>query len=285
MTIHLRSGNPADAPACGAICYEAFRVVCTAHGFPPDFVSVGAATEAMSMMLRHPLVHSVVAEIDGRIVGSNYLDERSSICGVGPISVDPKAQNDGVGRQLMEAVLKRSQERRAVGVRLLQAGFHNRSLGLYSTLGFRTREPVSILQGAPLARRIAGCEVRQATPADIAASNALCLQVHGFDRAEELRDAIAQSAASVVERSGRITAYTTSIAFFGHTVAETNTDLMALIGGAREFGGPGFLLPTRNHELFAWCLAAGLRLVYQMNLMTIGLYNEPTGAYLPSVLY
>jgi hypothetical protein len=50
-------------------------------------------------------------------------------------------------------------------------------------------------------------------------------------------------------------------------------------------GGPGFLLPTRNHEVFTWCLKAGLKLVYQMTLMTIGLYNEPNGAYLPSVLY
>ena len=30
---------------------------------------------------------------------------------------------------------------------------------------------------------------------------------------------------------------------------------------------------------------AGLKLVFQMTLMTIGLYNEPTGAYMPSVLY
>ena len=70
-----------------------------------------------------------------------------------------------------------------------------------------------------------------------------------------------------------------------HTVAETNTGLMALIGAATEYGGPGFLLPTRNHEVFTWCLKGRLRLVYQMTLMTIGLYNEPTGAYMPSVLY
>jgi hypothetical protein len=37
----------------------------------------------------------------------------------------------------------------------------------------------------------------------------------------------------------------------------------------------------RNHEVFTWCLKAGLGLVYQMTLMTI----EPNGAYLPSVLY
>jgi hypothetical protein len=28
-----------------------------------------------------------------------------------------------------------------------------------------------------------------------------------------------------------------------------------------------------------------LRLVQQMTLMTIGLYNEPSGAYLPSIHY
>jgi hypothetical protein len=53
----------------------------------------------------------------------------------------------------------------------------------------------------------------------------------------------------------------------------------------RAFPGGGFLLPTRNGEMFRWCLENGLRLVHQMNLMTIGLYNEPAGAYLPSVLY
>ena len=37
--------------------------------------------------------------------------------------------------------------------------------------------------------------------------------------------------------------------------------------------------------MFRWCLQNDLRLVNQMTLMTIGLYNEPAGAYLPSVLY
>jgi hypothetical protein len=68
-------------------------------------------------------------------------------------------------------------------------------------------------------------------------------------------------------------------------VAETDQDLQALIGAATTFSGPGFLLPTRNHEVFKWCLDNGLRLVMQMNLMTTGVYNEPTGAYMPSILY
>jgi hypothetical protein len=39
----------------------------------------------------------VVAEIDGRVVGSNFLDERGPVRGVGPITVDPAAQGRGSG--------------------------------------------------------------------------------------------------------------------------------------------------------------------------------------------
>jgi len=285
MSVKLRKGTAADAAACGTICYEAFKSVCVAHGFPPDFPSAEVATELTSGVLAHPGFYSVVAELDGRVVGSNFLDERSRIYGIGPISVDPNVQNRGIGALLMQDVLDRTEAQRAAGVRLLQAGFHNRSLCLYSTLGFRTREPMSILQGAPLKQKFPGYDVRPATSADVAACNRICHAVHGFDRRGELEDAIARKTAAVVEHQGRITGYTAGIAFDAYTVAETNTALMALIGAAPSFGGPGFLLPTRNHEVFTWCLKGGLRLVYQMTLMTIGLYNEPTGAYIPSVLY
>ena len=237
------------------------------------------------MPLTHPGFYSVVAEDQGQIVGSNFLDERSCIAGVGPITVDPTTQNRGLGLSLMQDVLDRAAQQQKAGVRLLQAGYHNRSLCLYTRLGFWTREPISTLQGKPLGRKFAGYEVRPATAADVAACNRVCVQVHGFDRGGELRDAIEQKRASVVEHLGRITGYTTGIAFFGHSVAATNRDLMALIGAAREFGGPGFLLPTRNHEVFKWSLEAGLKLVFQMTLMTIGLYNEPTAAYMPSIHY
>lgn len=70
MTITLRPGTPADAEACGAICYEAFEAVCSSHGFPPDFPSPQAATGTMAMVLGHPEVFSVVAKVDGRIAGN-----------------------------------------------------------------------------------------------------------------------------------------------------------------------------------------------------------------------
>jgi predicted N-acetyltransferase YhbS len=284
MNPKLRSGTREDAAACGLIDFEAFKSISSQHNFPWDFPSVEVATGVVAMMLSHPGFYSVVAEMDGKVVGSNFLDERNPISGVGPISVDPAVQNQAIGRQLMLAVMERSEQRGFAGIRLVQSAYHNRSLCLYTKLGFETREPLSKMSGPPLKLKLPGYDVRPATDRDLDACNQLCRRVHGHDRGGELRDAINQGTARVVEHLGKITGYATEIAFFAHAVGETNQEIEALISAAPEIGG-GFLLPTRNGELFRWCLQNGLRLVHQLTLMTIGLYNEPAGAYLPSVLY
>lgn len=284
-TITLRPGNREDAEVCGRICHDAFADIAERHNFPKDFPSPAAAAGALSGILSHAGVYAVIAERDGRIVGSNFLDERSPIGGIGPISVDPEVQDSGIGRRLMEAVLQRAAERQAAGVRLLQDAFHNRSFALYTRLGFQTRLTTSVLQGSAVQVRLPGYDVRPATPADVDACNRLCLRVHGHHRGGELLDAIRQGSALVVERQGHLSGYATAVAMVGHAVAETTDDLKALIGAAPAYGGPGFHVPNSNHELLCWCYDQGLRMVKAMTLMTIGLYNEPRGAYLPSVLY
>jgi N-acetylglutamate synthase-like GNAT family acetyltransferase len=284
-SITIRRAKPEDAPECGRICFGAFCGISTKHGFPPDFPSPDVAVGLLSMMFSHPEFYCVVAESDGCMVGSNCLDERSVIAGLGPITVDPNMQDRGVGQKLMAAVLVRARERNFPGVRLLQSTFHNRSLALYSRLGFDAREPVSVMQGPPFRKRIEGCSVRHTRASDVEDCNRQCMKVHGHDRAGELTDAIKNGTAVVVERHERITGYATALAFFGHAVAETNLDLQALITSAEAFAGPGIIVPTRNSDLFRWCLENGLRVVQPMTLMSSGLYNEPAGAYLPSVLF
>jgi len=285
MQLTLRPGSIADAKECARIDFEAFKTLASHHNFPWDFPSPEVAVGVVTMILANPGFYAVVAELDGKIVGSNFLDERNPIAGIGPISVDPAVQNQTIGRQLMLAVLERSAQRGFAGTRLVQAAYHNRSLCLYTKLGFETREPLSKMDGAPLQTKFPGYDVRPATEGDVEVCNQLCQRVHGHHRSGELQDAIRQGTARVVEHLGRVTGYATDIAFFAHAVGETNQDIKALIGAAPAFPGGGFLLPTRNGELFRWCLQSGLRLVHQMTLMTIGLYNEPAGAYLPSVLY
>lgn len=283
--LKLRPGTPEDAEACGTICFEAFKTIAEAHRFAPDFPGPEIAIGLMHWLLSHPGVYSVVAELDGCVVGSNFLDERNSIAGVGPITVAPDAQNRAVGRRLMTDVIERTAARNFRGVRLLQSGYHGRSLSLYAKLGFDVRESVTCLQGAAINFAMPDCAVRAATEANIPEMNRICERVHGHDRDGEVQDAIKQGSAMVVERDGRITGYTTTIAFFGHTVGETNDDLKALIGAAKEFGGPGFLLPLRNGELFRWCLERGLRVIQPLNVMSKGFYQEPAGAFLPSIWY
>src|ERR1043166_1085840 len=193
--------------------------------------------------------------------------------------------NRAIGRRLMDAVHQRAAEKNFAGVRLIQAGFHARSLSLYAKLGYDVREHLACMQGKPLGISIEGHVVRPAAEADVEGCNRVCREVHGHNRAGELRDAIAQGFATIVEHDRRITGYATIIGFFGHVVGETNEDVKALIGAAKEFAGPGFLLPTRNGDLFRWCLNNGLQITQPMTLMSKGLYNEPAGAFLPSILY
>ena len=141
-------------------------------------------------LISNPGVYTVVAEADGTIAGSNFMDERNPIAGIGPISVDPSVQNQSIGRQLMENVLERVRARNFAGVRLVQTAYHNRSLCLYTKLGFETREPLSVMQGKPLNLKMPGYDVRAARESDLDACNRLCVRVHGHHRGGELHDAI-----------------------------------------------------------------------------------------------
>ncbi|RAM52680.1 MAG: GNAT family N-acetyltransferase [Hapalosiphonaceae cyanobacterium JJU2] len=285
-SVLLRGGRPDDAVPCGTILYQGFRTIAEQHGFVPDLSSAESGAEMLTEILANPSVYSVVAETeDGRIIGSNFLWESNTIAGIGPITVDPAAQNRSVGRRLMEHILKRVQEKRFPGVRLVQAAYHSRSLSLYTKLGFDVREPLANIQGQPLGLTIPGRTVRSVTEADLSACNQLCYCIHGHDRAGELKAAVGRGTAMLVEYDGRVSGYTTEIGFFGHAVGETNEDLKALIGAAPEFTGSGFYVPMRNGDLFRWCLNHGLRVTQTATLMSLGLYNEPIRVFLPSVLY
>jgi GNAT superfamily N-acetyltransferase len=281
--LQIRDAGPGDADVCGRIFYDAFAAIARRHAFTvepdsPEFTAFHA-----NLMLSLEGIVCVVAERDGAVVGSGFADARGPIAGIGPVSVDPAHQDAGTGRRLMEGLLART--RGAAGVRLIQTAYHARSLALYAKLGFVVREPLSVLQGSPLQRSLPGFAVRPARSDDVPACDALCRRVHGHDRSGELQGAIAAGTACLVERPDRISGYATGFGYGWHAVAEGNEDLQALIASAQAFAGLGILVPSRNAPLLRWCLDNGLRLVQQSTLMTDGLYNEPQGAWLPSIVY
>jgi GNAT superfamily N-acetyltransferase len=143
--------------------HEAFSGINNQYRFPPEVPTVKSAIGILTMLFSHPGFHCVLAEGDGQIVGSVCQDERSTIAGVGPLSIAPDAQNRGIGRILAKSIIDRAKERGLSGTRLLQAAFHNRALSLYAKLGFAAREPLSVMSGLPLKQRAnPGCTVRPA---------------------------------------------------------------------------------------------------------------------------
>jgi hypothetical protein len=255
----VRAATLDDSSVCGQICFDAFSTLSTKHGFPCDFPGPQASTGLLSMLFSSPGFYCVVAERGGRMVGSNCLDERSLIAGIGPITVDPGTQKPRRRAQAYASGDGPSSGASSAGMRLVQAAYHNRSLSLYTTLGFDVREPLSCVQGRPLDQNVPGCVVRPAQPRDLEDCNALSRRVRGFDRGTELVDGIHQKTASVVERAGCITGYATALAFFGHATAQSNLDMQALIASTESFGGPGILVPSRNSALLRWCLQNGLQ--------------------------
>jgi GNAT superfamily N-acetyltransferase len=281
----VREAAPEDGDDCGRIFYDAFESIATRHNLPIEPPSREFTRLMVGEMLANDGLVGLVAERGGEVLGSAFVDERTVIAGIGPVTVDPAAQDHQVGRTLMETALQRERDRGAVGARLVQTAYHYRSLALYTKLGFVVREPLSVIQGTPPALSIPGLGVRPAREQDLASCNELCARVHGHHRGGELRDAITAGTAHVVERPGGICGYASGFGYGWHAVAETNQHLIALLGSAPAFMGLGILVPTRNAELLRWCLTHGLKLVQQSTLMTVGLYNEPSGAWLPSIAY
>jgi len=284
MDVTIRPAAAADADSCGHIIYEAFKDIADAHSFPRDVPSVEFGRHLAGSFIAHPSIFGVVAESEGRIIGSNFLDERDPIRGVGPITVDPRIQKRGVGRRLMEAVIDRGKS--APSVRLLQDAYNTLSMPLYASLGFDVKEPIVFIQGKPKSRPLARSEVRPMTTDDIPACADLCASVHGHGRAHELEDNVNAYKPYVAARGSKVTAYGL-ISFFGHGVAETEHDMRDLLAGVAAASPEpiSFLLPTRQANLFRWCLSEGMQVVKPMTFMVMGEYQEPRGAWFPSILY
>lgn len=287
MNATIRPAVAADTETCGRIIYEAFNSILDRHGFPPQFPSVEVAIQRANFCITHPSIFGVVAESDGQVIGSNFLDERDPIRGLGPVTVDPRVQVRGVGRRLMEAVLQRA--RGAVGVRLVQDFFNMLSVSLYASLGFEVKEPLLLMRGKPMSNPRLGVEVRPIKSKDVGACAALCSRVHGFERLNELRDALEALSPLVALREGHVTAYALGLTMWSrnHAVADTEEDMEALLLGAAAMNSEplSFLLPVRQANLCRWCLSEGFRAVKPMTLMAMGRYQDPDGCYFPSILY
>jgi predicted N-acetyltransferase YhbS len=284
MSVTLTPARPEHIDELGRICYEAFKDISGAHGFPPDFPSVQVARQVMASLVGRSDYYGVTATDDGQIVGSNFMSLTDPVAGVGPITVDCAFQGRDIGRTLMSDVIRHAREQGIAMVRLVQDAYNTGSISLYASLGFETRHPLAVMRPAPAVA--VDATVRDATEADLDAMDAVCKRIYKVTRRNEVAGAIQNRLPVLVRtRDGRICAYLVPM-FFGHGVGESEDDMVALAQeGARRTPQTLIFAPLDEGELFRRFLGAGFRTVKMMNLMTMGPYDAPGRVWIPSVAY
>ena len=135
-TLRVRNETPEDIPAIHALTRDAFREA--AHTSHTEQFIVDELRRAGALHL------SLIAEDEGVIVGHvaispiTITDGTPDWYGLGPISVLPARQQQGIGSRLMREVLQRLKDQGAAGCVLV--GYP----AYYSRFGFRQAEGVAV---------------------------------------------------------------------------------------------------------------------------------------------
>ncbi|HEY7832240.1 MAG TPA: GNAT family N-acetyltransferase, partial [Ktedonobacterales bacterium] len=218
-------------------------------------------------------------------VGSNFMWLLDAVAGIGPLTVDPAHQGQGIGRALMRDALAYAKRHAIERVRLMQSSFNPASLSLYASLGFVAKEAVAHLHAAPAAA--SDPSVRPMNADDLSAIEDLSTRIYNVSRRNEAAAASELGFTPLLrELDGRVTGY--FMAPSGHGVAETEDDALALVGeAARQFSPRPvrFYCPLSEATFFQKALQAGHRTIMVMILMALGPYEPPTTVWMPSVLY
>lgn len=179
------------------------------------------------------LGHGLAVEAGGRLVATALwwpYDEAFASCGM--IIVAQEFQGRGIGRRLMDELLRQASGRTIV-LNSTREGH-----ALYQRLGFVDRDGVNqhqaVLAQAPAAPPADG--IRAFRPGDLAAIRDLDRRASGMGRAALLEAVFALGSGMVIERAGRISGYACVRRWgrgvvIGPVVARDAADAKALIAG------------------------------------------------------
>lgn len=137
----IRSETAADVSAISEVTVAAFRTLAISQHTEQFIIAALRAEGALTI--------SVVAELSGRVVGHiafspvTISDGRADWYGVGPVSVLPEYQRQGIGSALMREGLSRLKAMNAQGCCLVGHPEYYRRFGFRNIPGF-------VYEGVPL---------------------------------------------------------------------------------------------------------------------------------------
>lgn len=140
LKIAIRSETDADVDAITEITVAAFKTLEISNRTEQFIITALRAAKALTV--------SLVAEVDGRVVGHiafspvTISDGSRNWYGLGPVSVLPEYQRQGIGKALIRAGLSRLKEMNAQGCCLVGHP------GYYARFGFKNM-PGLVHEGVP----------------------------------------------------------------------------------------------------------------------------------------
>ncbi|CAD7699516.1 unnamed protein product [Ostreobium quekettii] len=293
----IRRASEGDCEPAAQIIQDSFGDFWASVGQPeialPPRDEDDIAKQMVTFKAQHPnAIVFVAMAVDGEgneseMIGTNGIDLRDGIGGIGVLSVATKNHGRGVGRALMEVVMESSEKRGGRGVSLTVNAANVRAFSLYASLGFRVVEfcvdvegRVSDEEEAAILDRAAaqGLTVREMVADDVPLCDRLFAKSFGFSRINGLRDSQAgrdgfqgKTALVVTRRSAsggdEIVGYTTLISITGHYLAESEDVMQTMVAyGSRMLKSTSKpakaslrVMTHHNPALLMWAMKAGLR--------------------------
>jgi hypothetical protein len=129
MDFLIRNMAKEDINRVGEIIYEAFNSVAIKYGYISNVNSVEEGSRLAWTLFHHGPCERLVAEVEGRVVGSACLSIRGDFAGLGPAVVDPYCQDKAMGKELISGVLKKAENLKSI--RTFTESFNPAAFSLY----------------------------------------------------------------------------------------------------------------------------------------------------------
>jgi GNAT superfamily N-acetyltransferase len=193
----LQEGELAEADRIMRLAFGTFL------GLPDPMAFMGDADYVRTRWAADPTV-ALAAELDGRLVGSNFVTRWGSVGFFGPLTVLPELWNKGVARALLDATMPIFKHWGVAHSGLFTFGHSAKHVALYQSYGFMPRSLTPVMAKAVTAGASSGggwallSEHADPEPATVACAGVTDAIYPGFEVGREIRAAQRQKLGDTV---------------------------------------------------------------------------------------
>jgi GNAT superfamily N-acetyltransferase len=156
----LEEGQLAEADRIMRLAFGTFL------GLPDPMAFMGDADYVRTRWAADPAV-ALSAELDGRLVGTNFVTRWGSVGFFGPLTVLPELWDQGVAKALLDATMPIFKEWGVTHTGLFTFGHSTKHVALYQRYGFMPRFLTSVMAKPPAAGAARGTLLSEAADPEV----------------------------------------------------------------------------------------------------------------------